>query len=144
MNSGKKIENGREALTDTPLYQTVIYILYTTYWLTPCTLANAVDKGIPNTVQAITCTNHVSNTSAVHGQLVKHQLYVCILLYANGTTHCVLTARSDNNLYVPSHVTQWYEVCLCPVLYCVVDSNPYQLSCPGSSVARLESRVSWV
>ena len=24
-----------------------------------------------------------------------------------------------------------FEVCLCVVLCCVVDSNPYQLSCPG-------------
>ena len=28
-------------------------------------------------------------------------------------------------------IAQWFEVCLC-----VVDSNPYQLSCPGSSVGR--------
>ena len=31
-------------------------------------------------------------------------------------------------------IAQWFEVCL--VLCCVVDSNPYQLSCPGSSVGR--------
>ena len=31
-------------------------------------------------------------------------------------------------------IALWFEVCL--VLYCVVDSNHYQLSCPGSSVGR--------
>ena len=31
-------------------------------------------------------------------------------------------------------IAQWFEVCLYLVLCCVVDSNPYQLSCPGSSV----------
>ena len=34
------------------------------------------------------------------------------------------------------------------MLCCIVDSNPYQVSCPGSSVgrssARLDCRVSWV
>ena len=32
-------------------------------------------------------------------------------------------------------IAQWFEVCLC-VVYCVEDLNPYQLSCPGSSVGR--------
>ena len=33
-------------------------------------------------------------------------------------------------------IAQYYEVGLCVVLYCVEDSNPYQLSRPGSSVGR--------
>ena len=38
-------------------------------------------------------------------------------------------------------IEQWFEVCLCPVLYCVVDSNPYQPSCPGSSVGKVLTKT---
>ena len=38
-------------------------------------------------------------------------------------------------------IEQWFEVCLCPVLYCVVDSNSYQPSCPGSSVGKVLTKT---
>ena len=45
-------------------------------------------------------------------------------------------ALSESILY---HIARWLEVCLCLVLCCVEDSNPYQLSGPStySSVGRV-------
>ena len=49
------------------------------------------------------------------------------------------TLRSLDKRSTTLATSAWFEVCLC------VDSNPYQLSCPGSSVGRaLDCRVSWV
>ena len=45
---------------------------------------------------------------------------------------CIRVCMYARKVRVYCAIAQWFEV-----LCCVVDSDPYQLSCPGSSVGRV-------